>query len=363
MKIHYLITSLETGEAKFAIPDIVTALKDLGHDVSIIACQPRELNIAPHFMEAGLSYTELSSRRRALPIVLASYLSVIHRERPDIIWTSSSFGNLVGQCAGKMRGIPVISFQHSANVKSYTYCLRHCSTLWVGDSQTVVDYLQHRMHIPAERVMTWPLFQYNEQTPQAKPWDGQSRLQIGSVGPLYKAQQYLALIDALGDYLVRYPHLRQRIQLTILGDGPERERLEDKVIERNLQGIVRLPDFSSDITSFLSGLHLYVQPSDQQGMCLAVHEAMNVGLPIMARPVGEMRDAVQAGRTGFVLSGDLKKALASSLQEIFIDPSILGIYGASARKYVRNHFNHQQFTQAAERIIAQLPCTEPLTAR
>lgn len=357
MKIHYLVTSLETGGAEFAIPDIVTTLQNLGHEVSIIACEPRDLGAVPRLEAAGLSYTLLASRRRKLPIILATYLALTRRDRPDIIWTSLSFGNLVGQCAAKLLAIPVISFKHSASVRRYTYRLRHWSTLWVGDSQTVVEYLRENMQIPAEKVFPWPLFQSDAHAPQAVPWDGKSRLHIGSVGRLHEVKQYAALIDALATFIDKNPDLRTRVQLTILGDGPERQALEDKIIEKNLQDIVSLPGFSAEVNTFLSSLHLYVQPSRYEGMCLALHEAMNVGLPVMATPVGEMRDAVQEGKTGFVLEGPLETALDSALRQVFAHPERLEDYGIQARDYVLQKFSHQQFVNAAERILAQLPFT------
>ena len=56
MKIHYLVTTLETGGAEFAIPDIVTTLQDLGHEVKIYVCEPRDMGAAPRLKAAGLSW-------------------------------------------------------------------------------------------------------------------------------------------------------------------------------------------------------------------------------------------------------------------------------------------------------------------
>ncbi|HGX0386276.1 TPA: hypothetical protein ACNRXV_000417 [Escherichia coli] len=55
MKIHYLVTTLEAGGAEFAIPDIVTTLQDLGHEVKIYVCEPRDMGAAPRLEAAGLS--------------------------------------------------------------------------------------------------------------------------------------------------------------------------------------------------------------------------------------------------------------------------------------------------------------------
>lgn len=75
MKIHYLVTTLETGGAEFAIPDIVTTLQDLGHEVKIYVCEPRDMGAAPRLKAAGLSWCLLSNRRRSVPVLVGAYLA------------------------------------------------------------------------------------------------------------------------------------------------------------------------------------------------------------------------------------------------------------------------------------------------
>lgn len=354
MKIHYLVTSLETGGAEFAIPNIVRTLQDLGHDVSIIACEPRDMGAAVRLNEAGLPYQLLASRRRSLPVILAAYMKKVIADRPDVIWTSLSWGNRIGQWAGRITGIPVISFKHSASVRRYTYRMRNMSRLWIGDSQTVVRFLRDEMQIPEPQVLAWPLFQSNPEAPCAQPWDGESVLQIGSVGRLHEVKNYAGLLEALAYFFKLYPSLRPRLRLTILGDGPERETLQAKITSSGLSDVVSLPGFSADVATFLAGLHVYVQTSRYEGMCLAVHEAMNAALPIISTPVGEIRDAVKEGETGYILNGDLNQALTDVLERIFTAPQDVGRYGQHARQYVLDKFNHKSYTQAAVRIIERL---------
>lgn len=354
MKIHYLVTSLETGGAEFAIPDIVQTLEKLGHQVSIIACEPRDLGAVSRLTEAGLTYRLLAKRRRAMPIILGAYLATIFSDRPDIIWTSLSWGTLIGQLAGRVMNIPVVSFKHSASVRFHTYLLRKMSRLWIGDSQTVVRFLHDEMHIPEQQIMPWPFFRSNPDAPQAVCWDGHSVLQLGSVGRLHEVKNYHLLIEALAAFLVKHPQLGSRIRLTILGDGPEREALEAKTQQLGLQEVVSLPGFSSEVAPFLASLHVYVQTSRYEGMCLAAHEAMNAALPIIATPVGELREAVINERTGFVLEGDFTAAVIDALERIFAQPGRLQQYGQQARQYVLDKFGRESYTQAAVRITTKL---------
>lgn len=354
MKIHYLVTSLETGGAEFAIPDIIKTLEDFGHEVSIIACEPRDMGAAVRLEEAGLSYKLLFNRRRAYLITLSAYLAHIFKDRPDIIWTSLSRANLIGQSAGLIAGIPVVSFKHSASVRRYTYLMRNMSRLWIGDSQTVVNYLRESMKIPDDKIMAWPLFQSNPDSPVAQMWDGKSVLQMGSVGRLHEVKNYAGLLEGLSFFFENHPEMKSRIRLTILGDGPEHEALRSKIAELDLNDVVSLPGFSEDVERFLAGLHVYIQTSRYEGMCLAVHEAMNAGLAVISTPVGEIRDSVKEGETGYMLNGDLKQALNTTLERIFAKPDELARYGKQARRYVLQKFSHAQYAHAAEMILNKL---------
>ncbi|MBJ3813639.1 glycosyltransferase family 4 protein [Shimwellia pseudoproteus] len=354
MKIHYLVTSLETGGAEFAIPDIVRTLQNLGHEVSIIACEPRDMGAAVRLTEAGMTWRLLANKRRSLPVILGAYMIRVRADRPDVIWTSLSWGTRIGQWAGRLTGIPVVSFKHSASVRRYTYRMRGMSRLWIGDSQTVVRFLRDEMHIPPEQVMAWPFFQSNPHAPQATGWDGKSVLQLASVGRLHEVKNYAGLIDALALFLNSHPQFASRIRLTILGDGPERQALQDKIDQHGLSDVVSLPGFSPEVADFLTRQHVYIQTSRYEGMCIAVHEAMNAALPVIATPVGELRDAVKNGETGYVLEGELSQALASTLERIFANPAELQQFGQQARRYVLSTFSPERYTRSATLVLDRL---------
>lgn len=354
MKIHYLVTSLEGGGGTFAIPDIVRTLQGLGHDVTIIVCEPRDLGGAVRLKEAGLSYHLLSSRRRSLPVILAAYMLKIWSDRPDVIWSSFSWATRIGVWAGRITGIPVIGFKHSVSVRQGVYKVRNRPCLWVGDSQTVANYLRNEWHIPAQKVMAWPLYQSNPMMPEAQPWDGQSVLQLGSVGRLHDVKNYAGLIDAIAMFLDKHPDYKTRIKLTILGDGPEEKALQEKIARLGLEEVVLLAGFSPNVADFLKTLHVYIQTSRYEGMCLAVHEAMNAALPVIATPVGEIRDAVKNGKTGYTLTDELSSSFTTILEHIFENPSELSSYGHEARNYVLTQFSKQKYIEAAANILKRV---------
>lgn len=161
MKLHYLVTSLETGGAEFAIPDIVRALTEYGIHVDITACEPRDMGAAPHLDRAGIFYRLLDSKRRNFFLTLLRIIRLLRKDRPDVIWTSLSRATLLGQLAGKILNIPVISWKNSASIRFTTTAGRGITRLWVADSSYVADFLHEKMHIPLKKSphgrFTWPL--------------------------------------------------------------------------------------------------------------------------------------------------------------------------------------------------------------
>lgn len=354
MKILYLVTSLESGGAEFAIPDIVTALMKAGQHVDIVACEPRDMMAAQRLEARGLPYTVLCKKRRLPPMVLARLLLHIHKQRPDVIWTSLSHATRIGQRAGQLLNIPVISFKHSAAVKKYVYRMRYLSSLWISDSALVADYLRQDMHIPADRIMEWPLYQATPSTPMAPGWHGQPVIQLGSVGRLHEVKNYDKLIQALSQAIRLRPDIAHRVHLTILGEGPERSTLEALVDTLGLKETVSLPGHSDRVDPFLNGLHIYFQPSRYEGMCLAVHEAMNAGLPVVATPVGELVHCVSPGRTGFMAEGELIPALVAIIHQIVDHPEQLARLGKAARHYVQSRYSPHAYQAAANAIVQRL---------
>ncbi len=78
--------------------------------------------------------------------------------------------------------------------------------------------------------------------------------------------------------------------LTLVGEGPERPQLEEQIRRLNLQGAVLLPGSSSDPNVQLREADLFVLPSREEGMSIALLEAMALGIPLVATAIpGNLR--------------------------------------------------------------------------
>jgi glycosyltransferase involved in cell wall biosynthesis len=354
MRVHYLVTSLEKGGAEFAIPNIVREIRTLSADLHVYVFEPRDRLAEPRLIDAGIPYTMLSDRNASKLGSLRRYLAVVRASRPDLIWTSLSHATFVGQMAGALCHIPVVSWKHSADSKWYIRRFQRLSKLWIADSEDVGRYLRENLGVDDRRVATWPLF-----TPSAPPapmprWTGAGPLRIGSAGRLTPQKNYDLLVRSIDRLRSEDPETFSRIQVSVAGDGPRRDELQRLIDSLNLQDHFRLVGWVDDISDYLRGLHLYIQPSAYEGMCIAAHEAMAAGLPIIATPVGELRRSVQSGITGMLIEGDTVAGTATAIGHFVKHPAALQACGERARDYVERSMGRGAFSQAANRVFEQI---------
>jgi glycosyltransferase involved in cell wall biosynthesis len=81
----------------------------------------------------------------------------------------------------------------------------------------------------------------------------------------------------------------------------------------------------------LAGADLLVLPSRNEGLPIAILEAMSYGVPVIATPVGAVADAVRDGETGLLVPAGDPKALARALASLVESPALRRSLGARAR--------------------------------
>jgi glycosyltransferase involved in cell wall biosynthesis len=125
-------------------------------------------------------------------------------------------------------------------------------------------------------------------------------------------------------------------QLTLVGDGNQRPRLEEQA--RSLGMFERI-----HFTGWLNGdavvqqyqqANLYLAPSRHEGMPNVVLEAMSAGLPVVATAIAGNEELILPGINGLLVAPENPQALQKSLRELLSDPEQLKKMGAASRQRV-----------------------------
>jgi glycosyltransferase involved in cell wall biosynthesis len=149
---------------------------------------------------------------------------------------------------------------------------------------------------------------------------------VGRLGP---EKNLTFLVRAFGGIHAAYPQAR----LLLVGDGPERENLEDQVKRSALEGKVVFAGMVeySDLASYLAAGDVFVTASVTEVHPLTVIEALASGLPVMGIRSPGVEDTVEEGVNGFLSPEDLA-GFTAKLARLLAEPETRRRMAGQARR-------------------------------
>jgi glycosyltransferase involved in cell wall biosynthesis len=160
------------------------------------------------------------------------------------------------------------------------------------------------------------------------------------VGRLSREKDHLTLLDAVN-------LLRKRFSpyLVIVGDGPERPRIEQRIRRLWLAGNVILTGQQSSAEPYYGIADLAVLSSRTEGSPNALLEAMAAGVPLVATAVGGVPEIANDGETALLVKPGDARALAESMGRLLEDRQLSSGLAARARQLVRERYAPEQRTR------------------
>ena len=347
------------------LPKVITALERHGAVVQVFALAKKDGKAIPRLQACGI---EPQIYAGGLSNHIGAYrwaLKAVRNLSPDAIVTSLTRATLLGQQIGRTLGVPVASWQHSADGKPWNRRLlrvrRAASTFWIADSESVAEFIHLRLAVSESDIVIWPLFVATGEGPVAKPWAPPQPVHIGSIGRLHASKGYDVLIAALMQ-LERISDQLLPFSVEIAGAGPDETRLKYMAEQAGLTCLT-FSGHIADPRQFLNRLHLYVQPSLREGFCIAAHEAMEAGLPVVASDVGELSCNVLHGETGWLVPAEDSFALAEGLRAMLLRAPHLAQMGNAGRQRVIENYTQERFGSVAGEVMRRLQDARRLASR
>jgi glycosyltransferase involved in cell wall biosynthesis len=172
--------------------------------------------------------------------------------------------------------------------------------------------------------------------------EGQGREML-FVARLAEVKGVPVLLEALATVLESHPDAH----LTIIGDGPERDQIEEVARQRGLDEAVVFTGYLSqaEVSDRLAKTDVFVLPSYAEGVPVTLMEAMGSGLPVVATQVGGVSELVEEGVNGFIVRPGDPDALAERLIELLGDGSLRHRLGRAGQAKVEAEFSN--LTEAA----------------
>ena len=169
--------------------------------------------------------------------------------------------------------------------------------------------------------------------PPAADLDGPNGdlINIGTLEPR-KNQEFL--VRVLAEAAQRGKHYT----LTLVGEGPDRQRLERLAKELGLAAQVTFMGRQPDAARFLPSHRVYCHSATMENMPIALIEALSRGLPILAAPVGGIPEVFRDGDEGYYWRLDDPAGSATTLVQLLDDPAMHARMSIAARKRFAEEF-------------------------
>jgi glycosyltransferase involved in cell wall biosynthesis len=180
-------------------------------------------------------------------------------------------------------------------------------------------------------------------------------LHLLSVGRLATQKGIIYLLRALAD-------THSATCLRVLGDGPERARLERTVNDLGLNGRVEFAGWAprEDLPRHYAWADAFVLPSLDEGMPNVVLEAQACGLPVIGTDVAGTRDLVHHDETGLLVPPANPGALAAAIDRLASDTDLVTTLGRRSREAAHAYRweavadrYHRALARAARRAVPQ----------
>lgn len=165
---------------------------------------------------------------------------------------------------------------------------------------------------------------------------------VGSVGRLDAMKAHDVLLRAIAQV--------DNTEAVILGDGGERENLEQLAIALGIRDRVKFAGWVNNPRAHLASFDVVAMPSRSEGFPLAMVEAMLAARPVVATRVGSMPEAIINGKTGLLIEKNDVVGLAIALQKLRDDPDFRIQLGKQARQKALEEFTVEAMTAKYETL-------------
>ena len=321
--IHHVLLSLQPGGLENGVVNVVNRL-DPEKFRSSVCCLRTTGEFAKRIIRSDASVHEMRSSGGndwRLPFKLARLFA---RTKTDIVHTRNAESFYYGFLGAKLARVPtLIHSEHGRtfNDRELRYRLQRLFSLGtdaifsvsaqlrqdliakVGIDPSRIDILYNGVDLSKFGAID---SQAIRRSISAMPED----FVIGSVGRLVAVKNYDLLIRALA----RIGHPRAIVVL--VGEGPERNRLEATAAAYGVSDRVRFLGHRNDVHELLAAMDVFVLPSISEGMSNTLLEAMASRLPVVASNVGGNPEIIRDGLDGFLFESNDEGALTAKLREL-----------------------------------------------
>ena len=353
IKLTQVVYALAMGGSEVLAWRIAGALNRGGRYACSIYAVDRGGALAEVLAKEGIPSKAYSRHGRLDLRLIARLARQFRADKVQLVHTHHLGQLLYGGIAGWLAGAKIVHTEHELysleRIRSQRL-LRVLSAMTdavTAVAEPVAEFLRVQVGIPRGKVRTIlngvdiPRFRSAHPINRSALGWRDENVVIGCVARLEPEKGHAILLDAFRRVHARRPHAR----LLLIGGGSERQRLEILSSNFGLNGSVQFLGSRADIPELLAACDLVTLASVQEGLPMALLEAMAAGKPVVATKVGIVPELVQGGQTGLLVPPGDAELLAEALDTLVTDQIKGQRLAAAALELVKINYSFDRTLQ------------------
>jgi glycosyltransferase involved in cell wall biosynthesis len=330
------------------------------------------------FVEAarrlGLEVDVIEERFRFDPRVARDLRRVVERRAPDVVVTYHVKSHFLARLSGIGRQRAWVAYHHgytSTDRKMLAYNrLDRWSLPAASRVVTVCEAfareLEERRGVRREKIFV----QHNSITPGREVGEDEvgrlrARLRIAEGERVVLTIGRLSREKAQADLLRAFKLLTrdatrvtvEGLRLIIVGDGPERARLEHLASELELDNRVIFAGQSNDVAPFYATADVFALPSHSEGSPYVLLEAMAAGVPFVATEVGGVPEIVADEESALLVPVRDEAAMARALARLLSDRELARSLTSKASALAATRHAPETYLRSLARLYREVVST------
>lgn len=362
LRTMFIITSMPVGGAETLLVNLMRQL-DRSQILPELCCLKEmgplgEVAANEVTVHSGLIRNKYDHR------ILARLRKLIGEQRIDAVVTVGAGDKMFwGRLAAWMEGVPVIlSALHSTGWPDCVGRLNRMLTpMTDGFIAVAARHRQHlieREHFPEEKVSVIPngVDTYRFRSLPDSGLAIRNKLRIppaapvcGIVAALRPEKNHTLFLRAAALTAKQRPDAH----FIIVGDGPERAKLERVASEAGVTSNTHFVGSRSDIPQVLSAFDVFALTSHNEANPVSILEAMACEIPVVSTRVGSVAESVADGGTGYLVEPGDANALAHHWLALFSDRTLARSFGSAGRAAVETNWSLDRMVTGYARLICE----------
>lgn len=352
MNILYVCTSTDTGGAEVALRRLARAALGAGHRVKILSLKPLGA-LGLQMQKDGWDVSSLELCGKYHPVqtagVLARLIQEIQHFRPDVVHALLYRAVQFCRLAKKRVSFKLITTPHyDLSRKNYFLrlldrALKDWDDISGAESFSTAEFLKKHQKYAEKKVrlvengVDLTYFKPDEAGRRAArdKWHFAAQdIVFVCVARLAKEKNHKLLLQSFAAVYAKNPFVR----LLLVGDGPERENLQNFVQKNGLEKGVIFAGEVSNVLEFLLASDVFVLASSIESLPVSLLEACSCALPALVSKIGDMPRAVLHGENGFVFNGKDPVLLSVLMAELAENKTLLHQMGKKSRARMEKYY-------------------------